>query len=270
MRITKLTLMNWRNFKTAEVPLGDRLFVVGPECVGKSTQHGSPQRARPTAPRLDRAMNCHEQLKKRLSRCPTSPAAVSAASRLTAGEDVAVDSGGWRRRQRGRAPFLQFKGLCLVSTSPPPHPRPRCARSGNERGPSATPNTSPSLTALGWTPRWEPLLIEHAAGTPGRVLRHDGSAVLVGTQQDTSQYVLTPSVPALAVGDWVIVDGGRVVDLLPRASLLQRRDPSPVGANPSRRMSTSLASSAVWIGRSLPDGFNGSPHWRGTRGRHRS
>ncbi len=36
MRITKLTLMNWRNFKAIDVPLGDRLFVVGPNASGKS------------------------------------------------------------------------------------------------------------------------------------------------------------------------------------------------------------------------------------------
>lgn len=64
------------------------------------------------------------------------------------------------------------------------------------------------------------------------MLRHDGAAVLVGTQNETKQYVLRRSTPTLAVGDWVIVDNERVVDLLPRASLLQRRDPSTGGSQP--------------------------------------
>ncbi|MCP3857111.1 MAG: ribosome small subunit-dependent GTPase A [Actinomycetia bacterium] len=72
----------------------------------------------------------------------------------------------------------------------------------------------------------------YATGSPGRVLRHDGSAVLVGTQNETKHYALRPSTPPLAVGDWVVVDDQRVVDLLPRASLLQRRDPSTGGSQP--------------------------------------
>ena len=36
MRIDRLSLMNWRNFKSAEVAVGSRLFVVGPNASGKS------------------------------------------------------------------------------------------------------------------------------------------------------------------------------------------------------------------------------------------
>ena len=36
MRIDHLSLMNWRNFKTVDVSLGNRLFVVGPNASGKS------------------------------------------------------------------------------------------------------------------------------------------------------------------------------------------------------------------------------------------
>ncbi len=99
-------------------------------------------------------------------------------------------------------------------------------------GPPATPNSTPSLTALGWSDRWQPHLATHQSGAPGRVLRHDSSAVLVSTQHETRQFVLRPSTPALAVGDWVVVDNDRVIDLLPRASLLQRRDPSTGGSQP--------------------------------------
>jgi ribosome biogenesis GTPase len=99
-------------------------------------------------------------------------------------------------------------------------------------GPSSTPNSTPSLAVLGWSDRWLPHLAAHDTGSPGRVIRHDGSAVLVGTEHETRQYGLRPSTPVLAVGDWVIVDSDRVIDLLPRASLLQRRDPSTGGSQP--------------------------------------
>lgn len=36
MRITHLAARNWRNFKTVELSVGDRLFVVGPNAAGKS------------------------------------------------------------------------------------------------------------------------------------------------------------------------------------------------------------------------------------------
>ena len=36
MRIDHLSLMNWRNFKSVDVSLGNRLFVVGPNASGKS------------------------------------------------------------------------------------------------------------------------------------------------------------------------------------------------------------------------------------------
>lgn len=36
MRLTHVRASNWRNFKTIDVPIGDRLFVVGPNAAGKS------------------------------------------------------------------------------------------------------------------------------------------------------------------------------------------------------------------------------------------
>ena len=36
MRLTHLTLKNWRNFKQADFDLQDRLFIVGPNASGKS------------------------------------------------------------------------------------------------------------------------------------------------------------------------------------------------------------------------------------------
>jgi predicted ATPase len=36
MRFTRLALENWRNFRSVDVPLAQRVFVVGPNASGKS------------------------------------------------------------------------------------------------------------------------------------------------------------------------------------------------------------------------------------------
>ena len=104
--------------------------------------------------------------------------------------------------------------------------------SSSHEGSSATPNPQSPLVAFGWSDRWAPYLAAHDAGSPGRVLRHDGAAVLVGAEHGTSQVPVRPSTPRLAVGDWVVVADGQIAELLPRASLLQRRDPSTGGSQP--------------------------------------
>jgi ribosome biogenesis GTPase len=85
---------------------------------------------------------------------------------------------------------------------------------------------------LGWSGRWEALAAEAAGGGSGRVLRHDGTAVLVGTASGTAHFLLRANTPPVAVGDWVIVGPDAVEDILPRSSLLARRDPSTGGAQP--------------------------------------
>lgn len=97
---------------------------------------------------------------------------------------------------------------------------------------SKASSTGPSLAALGWSPRLEPYLGEHAGCQAARVLRHDGSAVLVGTGDEPFQVPLRPATPPLAVGDWLAIKDRVIVELLPRASLLQRRDPSSGGSQP--------------------------------------
>lgn len=93
---------------------------------------------------------------------------------------------------------------------------------------SPEPDPSAPLRALGWNSHWTTKLQStgDTVGTPGRVLRHDGSSVLVATAEGTSRAHLRPSVPPLAVGDWITLDGEVVQRLLERSSLLQRRDPS--------------------------------------------
>jgi ribosome biogenesis GTPase len=87
------------------------------------------------------------------------------------------------------------------------------------------PDTT-SLAALGWTDRWAPFVDDRDDRIPGRIVRHDGSAVLVATEFGTGPVRLRPATPALAVGDWVLVGDGTVSEVLPRASSLKRRDPS--------------------------------------------
>lgn len=84
-----------------------------------------------------------------------------------------------------------------------------------------------ALVALGWDDDWRATLAAASdAGVPGRVIRHDGVAVLTTFADATRHLRLRPSVPPLAVGDWVTADGETVGSLLPRRSLLERLDPS--------------------------------------------
>jgi ribosome biogenesis GTPase len=88
-----------------------------------------------------------------------------------------------------------------------------------------------TLRALGWNGDWAALVADRADGTrPVRVMRHDGTAVLVGGEDGVASLPLRRSLPPLAVGDWLLVGDGVIVELLERASLLQRRDPTGGGA----------------------------------------
>jgi len=105
--------------------------------------------------------------------------------------------------------------------------------------PPAPPPEPPfTLAALGWNEHWGALFAPHRIDgqEPGRVIRHDGGAVLTALGTGIRQLQLRRSMVALAVGDWVVARGGAVVDLLERSSLLQRLDPStslsqPIAAN---------------------------------------
>ena len=84
-----------------------------------------------------------------------------------------------------------------------------------------------SLAAYGYNDRFAALFSSVACGdaAPGRVVRHDGRAVSVATRFGVVQLSVRRSVAPLTVGDWVIIDGDVIVDVLPRTSLLRRRDP---------------------------------------------
>jgi len=96
--------------------------------------------------------------------------------------------------------------------------------------PELTPDPA-ALRALGWNDRWATLAADRPPGTePARVVRHDSVAVVVAGAAGTGTRPIRPALPPLAVGDWLLVDDDSVVDLLPRTSLLQRRDPTRGGA----------------------------------------
>lgn len=87
-----------------------------------------------------------------------------------------------------------------------------------------------ALVELGWNDRWAALAAEAPSGTtPVRVVRHDGVAVVVAGADGVGTRPIRPSLPPLAVGDWLAVDDESVVELLARTSLMQRRDPTRGG-----------------------------------------
>ncbi len=79
--------------------------------------------------------------------------------------------------------------------------------------------TEYSLDDLGWTPE---LALARGDGTPMRLTSlHKGRAESLSTLGP--QQLFCPVDMRLAVGDWVMAEGGRITELLPRSSLLQRR-----------------------------------------------
>ncbi len=100
--------------------------------------------------------------------------------------------------------------------------------------------TSPKLEAYGWGERWTPGFREVASSwpdaQPGRVVRHDGSAVLAVTVDGALEHLHVPpgADPPPVVGDWVALDRSAqvVVAVVPRHSLLRRQDPGTGGEQP--------------------------------------
>jgi len=79
------------------------------------------------------------------------------------------------------------------------------------------------LADLGWDDEWANVAQSQGGkGTPGRVVRVDFGrvTVLTGDQSVRAQ----PGLDPIAVGDWVVVDGDRVQQVLPRRSAFVRGD----------------------------------------------
>lgn len=100
------------------------------------------------------------------------------------------------------------------------------------------PPVPDALVELGWNDRWRALAAARAdepdvtgqVVEPARVVRHDGVAVVIAGAEGSGTRPIRPLLPPLAVGDWLLVDGASIVDVLPRSSLMQRRDPTRGGA----------------------------------------
>jgi ribosome biogenesis GTPase len=82
-----------------------------------------------------------------------------------------------------------------------------------------------SLAAFGWNEHWAHLLSEVPGDpVPGRVVRHDGVALVVAGPDGIITAPLAERLdPEPTVGDWVAVVDGRPVAVLERSSLLRRR-----------------------------------------------
>jgi ribosome biogenesis GTPase len=81
-----------------------------------------------------------------------------------------------------------------------------------------------ALAPYGWSDRWAALLADHPGCTPARVVRHDGSGLLLATTDGIVAAPLTRRLdPAPTVGDWIAVEDGEPVAVLDRSSLLTRR-----------------------------------------------
>lgn len=82
-----------------------------------------------------------------------------------------------------------------------------------------------TLRDLGWSPFFQSSLMTHGAGEPVRLAAVHRSAVEVLAADGPRRLSLAPGLGAgeVAVGDWLVADGGRAVAVLERKSLLARR-----------------------------------------------
>jgi ribosome biogenesis GTPase len=82
-----------------------------------------------------------------------------------------------------------------------------------------------SLRAFGWNERWADLLRQLPGDpVPGRVVRHDGVALVVAGPDGIVTAPLGPRFePEPTVGDWVAMVDGQPIAVLERSSLLRRR-----------------------------------------------
>ena len=84
---------------------------------------------------------------------------------------------------------------------------------------------SDSLVPLGWDAGWAAALADVGPDArPGRVLQHHGAGLVLALPDGVETIMFTHRlVPEPTVGDWVAVEGGEAVVVLPRRSLLRRR-----------------------------------------------
>lgn len=87
---------------------------------------------------------------------------------------------------------------------------------------------SSNLANLGWQPSFiqQLSLEEYESCIPARVVEQHRSRLELQSEQGSSVLEITPSMPAITVGDWLLIDeGGLYVRLLERQSLFSRKAP---------------------------------------------
>src|SRR6478735_3453504 len=103
-----------------------------------------------------------------------------------------------------------------------------CGQTPRKRSSASLQSSAPMqlqpLAPYGWSDRWAALLADHPGCDPARVVRHDGSGLLLATADGIVAAPLTRRLdPAPTVGDWIACEGDEPVAVLERSSLLTRR-----------------------------------------------
>lgn len=83
----------------------------------------------------------------------------------------------------------------------------------------------PSLTQLGLRPFFQQqmTLDDYEQSQLGRVVEHHRSEVVVWSDQGVFKFPLTPKLQRICVGDWILFDSNKIVSVLERQSLFQRK-----------------------------------------------
>lgn len=92
-----------------------------------------------------------------------------------------------------------------------------------------------SLTDLGMRPFFQQQLTleELESCSLGRIVEHHKSDVVLMSTNGTLRFNLPPKIDSVCVGDWVVFDQERVLRVLERQSLFQRKLPQAVPSNVS-------------------------------------
>jgi ribosome biogenesis GTPase len=131
------------------------------------------------------------------------------------------------------------------------------------------------LTALGWNGSLEAAFADAATrtGLRGLVCRVDGRVVTVVTETGTMRVPLasvlagTPDDGGVTTGDWLLIEDGTAVRLLPRRSVLMRRAAGVATAGQAVAANIDLVFITVALGSALRVRRS---RWGGRAGRHRS
>ena len=92
-----------------------------------------------------------------------------------------------------------------------------------------------ALAEFGWSDRWSDLLAAFPGSRPGRVVRHDGTALHLATTDGVIVMPMTRRLdPAPTVGDWMACVGNEPVAVLPRLAVVRGPGRRPVARGQRR------------------------------------